>query len=279
MIRPILEHRGVLTGLALGVMSLGVTAQVLGGPQPPDIDWDLRLGESVPLDARFVDSNGAEIALGEAIGERATILVMLYYECPMLCDLVLDGLVRNLRAVDFSAGADFNLIALTIDPSETTEVASRKRAGYLGRYGRDVGPDGWRFLVGDETEIRRVAEAVGFEYEYVPATGEYAHAAGVTLLTSDGSVSRYLFGIEFPPRDLRFALMEASQGRIGSFVDKFILRCFHYDPANGRYGFAVMNSLRVGGGATVLFLAFFVWRSLRREPAARSARPAEASGV
>jgi len=249
-------------------------AQVLGGPQPPEIDWELKLGAGVPLDAVFTDSNGLSLTLGEAIGGRTSVLVLLYYECPMLCDLVLEGLVRNLKAVDFSAGEDFNLVAITIDPQETVEMAARKREGYLERYNRSVAPDGWRFLVGDSENIDRVAQAVGFQYEYIPSSDEYAHAAGITVLTKKGEVSRYLFGVEFPPRDLRFALIEASRGNIGSLIDKFILRCFHYDPASGKYGFAVMSSLRIGGTATALLLALFVLRHLRRESGTRP--PAEA---
>jgi len=234
----------------------------------------LKLGAGVPLDASFTDSNGLILSLGEAIGERATVLVLLYYECPMLCDLVLEGLVRNLKALDFSAGKDFNLVAITIDPEETVAMAARKREGYLQRYGRAVKPDGWRFLTGNPANIERVARAVGFQYEFIPSSGEYAHAAGITLLTKKGEISRYLFGVEFPPRDLRFALIEASRGKIGSLVDKFILRCFHYDPANGKYGFAVMSSLRIGGTLTALLLGLFVLRHLRRETGSRP--PAEA---
>ena len=265
--------------IAFGLAALSVCAhaQVLDGPPPPEIDWEVRLGESVPVETRFLDSSGADVSLRECLDGRATVLVLLYYECPMLCDLVLDGLVRSLRAVDFDAGEDFRLVALTIDPEETTAMASRKRSGYLQRYGRDVPEQGWRFLVGDERAIREVASAVGFEYEYIPATGEYAHAAGVTVLTAEGRISRYLYGVEFPPRDLRLALLDASEGRIGSVVDKFLLRCFHYDPATGRYGFAIMSALRVAGTATVLCLGFFVWRALRRGPATRRPLSPEAS--
>jgi protein SCO1/2 len=262
---------GSIAALLLGASA---SAQVLGGPQPPAVDWNTRLGESVPLDAEFTDSAGNMLTFGEALGDRTTILVMLYYECPMLCDLVLDGLVRSLKALNFKAGESFNLVALTIDPDETLAVADKKRNGYLERYDRDVGPEGWRFLLGAEDQIRAVADAVGFEYAYVPSTGEYAHAAGITLLTPGGVVSRYLFGIEFPPRDLRFGLIEASEGRIGSLVDKFILRCFYYDPANGRYGFAIMNTIRFTGATTILLLVAFIWRSLRRDSKARSPKRA-----
>ena len=257
--------RTALIGIACVALAGLARGQVLDGPQPPEFDWEVKLGAETPLDAAFVDAEGREVRFGELLGDRPTLLVLLYYECPMLCDLVLDGVVRSLKAVGFTPGADFSLVALSIDPDETIELARSKRDGYLQRYGRTVQPEGWRFVVGDEEAIRAVANAVGFEYVYVPSSGEYAHAAGITLLTSDGRVSRYLFGIEFAPRDLRFALIEASEGRIGSTVDKFLLRCFHYDPARGRYGFAIMNSIRFLGGLTVALLAWFVLRALRRD--------------
>lgn len=249
----------------LGTLAVPSATQVLDGPPPPEVDWEVKLGAQVPLDVPLTDADGRAVRLGELLEDRPTILVLLYYECPMLCDLVLDGVVRSLRAIDFTPGTDFTLVALTIDPDETVEMARRKRDGYLERYGRDVAPDGWRFVVGDRQAIDAVAGAVGFGYTYLPGTDEYAHAAGITLLTAEGEVSRYLFGVEFAPRDLRFSLIEASENRIGSTVDKFLLRCFHYDPTRGRYGFAILGTIRFLGGLTVFLLALFVVRSLRRE--------------
>lgn len=240
-------------------------AQVLDGPPPPEVDWQLHLGEAVPLETGFRDSDGTFLTLREALDSRPAVLVLLYYECPMLCDLVLQGLVSSLKAIDFLPGRDFTLVAISIDPDETTEMARHKRDGYLSRYGREVDSSGWKFLTGSEPAIRSVADAVGFGYTYLPASGEYAHAAGITLLTPRGVVSRYLFGIEFAPRDLRLALIEASEGRIGSAVDKFLLRCFHYDPTRGRYGFAILSAIRMSGILTVVLIGAFVIRWILRD--------------
>jgi protein SCO1/2 len=196
------------------------------------------------------------------------VLALVYYECPMLCGLVLEGLVRALRAVDFTTGQDFDVLVVSIDPAETPQLAAAKRANALAAYGLDPGEESagaWRFLVGAEADVAALADAVGFEYSYVPERDEWAHGAGVTILTPDAVVSRILFGVDFAPRDLRFALVEASEGTIGSPLDQILLRCFHYDPLRGKYGFAIMTAVRALGLGTVAVLAFFVLRWLARE--------------
>ncbi len=240
-------------------------AQVLGGPEPPPVAWDQRLGERVPLDARFTDQDGRALTLGSLVDGRPVVLALVYYECPMLCTLVLRGLLDALREVGLDAGEDFSVVAVSIDPRETSALAAAKRAACVKAYGRAGGDEGWSFLVGEEPEIRRLADAVGFRYTYVEATDEYAHGAGVSVLTGEGAVSRVLFGVTFEPRDLRLALVEAGQGAIGTPVDRILLRCFHYDPAHGRYGFAILGSLRLAGFLTVGALAGCVLRLLRRE--------------
>jgi protein SCO1/2 len=238
-------------------------AQIVGQPAQPRIDWEQRLGACLPLEARFTDHEGRALTLGECFAGRPVVLALVYYECPMLCDLVFEGLISSLRALAHEPGEEFDLVALSIDPGETPELARAKLESCLESYGRSRA--GWRFLVGAEDEIRTVADALGFGYSYVPERDEWAHAAGLTVLTPQGVVSRVLYGVEFAPRDLSFALIEASDGRVGTPVEKLLLRCFHYDPERGRYGFAILGSVRVLGLTTLGALGFFVLRWLRRE--------------
>lgn len=261
--------------LALASLAAPAMAQVMNGPPPPKVEWAQRLGAQLPLSARFVDHEGHALTLGDALGERPVVLAFVYYECPMLCGLVLEGMVQSLRAVDFTTGQDFDVLVISIDPKETPALAAAKRANALKAYGLDpLAPTAasWRFLVGQEADIRAVTEAAGFTYTYVPETDEWAHAAGLTVLTPGGVVSRVLFGVEFAPRDLRLALVEASRGAIGSPLDQILLRCFHYDPTRGKYGFAILAVVRTAGLSTLALLGFFVLRWIRRER--RAARPA-----
>jgi protein SCO1/2 len=260
----------LLAALAVALLALARPsgAQIMPGPEPPPVAWTQRLGAELPVDARFTDHTGRALALGECFGERPVVLALVYYECPMLCGLVLEGLVRALRAVDFTTGQDFDVLVVSIDPAETPQLAAAKRANALAAYGLDPGEESagaWRFLVGAEADVAALADAVGFEYSYVPERDEWAHGAGVTILTPDAVVSRILFGVDFAPRDLRFALVEASEGTIGSPLDQILLRCFHYDPLRGKYGFAIMTAVRALGLGTVSVLAFFVLRWLARE--------------
>ncbi len=254
---------GLREALVAAALAAPVAAQFGAAPEPPRIDWEQRPGAQLPWRERFTDQDGRDLSLAQCFAGRPVVLALVYYECPMLCDLVFEGLVESLRALDFEPGRDFDVLALSIDPRETAGLARAKRDSCLERYGR--GGEGWRFLVGEEAAIRSVAEAVGFGYSYVPERDEWAHAAGITVVTGEGAVSRVLYGVEFAPRDLRFALIEAAQGRIGTPVDKFLLLCFHYDPAQGRYGFAILSAVRGLGAATVLLLGLLIARWIRRE--------------
>ncbi len=267
-----------MRALALALLALAPSApaaQIMGGPPQPKVEWRQNLGTELPLTARFTDHEGRELALGECFGKRPVVLALVYYECPMLCGLVLEGMVQSLRGVSFTTGTDFDVLVVSIDPEETPALAAAKRKNTLAAYGLaadDPAAGAWRFLVGKEPDVRALADAVGFEYSYIPETDQWAHAAGITVLTPQGVVARILFGVEFAPRDLRLALVEAAQGAIGSPLDQVLLRCFQYDPTHGKYGFAILALVRLLGTATLVVLLLFVLRSLLRER--RAARPA-----
>jgi len=229
------------------------------------IEIEQRLGAAVPLDLAFVDSDGESVRLGDVVDERPVVLSLVYYECPMLCGIVLNELVKSLRAMELELGEDFDALSVSIDPDETPELAAANKEGYLTRYGRGDRGDAWHFLVGDAEPVAQLADAVGFRYRYDPETDQYAHAAGLFVLTPDGRISRVLYGVEVAPRDLRLALVEASDGRIGDLVDAVTLLCMHYDPTTGKYGFAIMTVIRILGGATVLAIGVYLVRALRRE--------------
>jgi protein SCO1/2 len=237
-----------------------------------------RLDQQVPLDTPFVDENGRDVTLGDYFGKRPVVLALVYYECPMLCTQVLNGLVGSLEALTFNAGQEFDIVALSFDAGETPAMAAAKRTASLKRYGRAGADAGVHFLTGRDENIRRVTDAVGFRFKYDPAIDQYAHPAAITVLTAEGKVSRYLFGIEFAPVDLRLALVEAADHRIGSAVDQMLLFCYHYDPESGKYGFAITNIVRLGGLLTVCGLGTFILMNLRRERRQASAVTDTATG-
>lgn len=229
------------------------------------IGIDQRLDGQVPLELRFTDSDGREVRLGELLRGRPALLSLVYYECPMLCTMILNGLARSLKPVRLSVGRDFDVIVVSINPRETPELADQKKRIYVKQYGREGAAAGFHFLTGQQDQIERLAEAVGFRYTYDAGTGLYNHASGLMVLTPAGRLARYFYGIEYPARDIRLGLVEASEGRIGSPVDAILLYCFHYDPTTGRYGLLIMNVLRLGGLATVLLLGGFIAISFRRD--------------
>lgn len=240
-----------------------------------------RLDSRLDLDLEFVDSTGETVRLGDLFGDEPVVLSLVYYDCPMLCTLELNGLLKAMRAMEMTAGEDFQVVTLSFDPRETPDLAARKKQDYLdkyvqaGFYDRERIEEGWRFLVGEEENIRAVADAVGFSFRFDESKGLYRHASGIMTLTPDGRVSRYQMGVEYSARDLKFALIEASDYKIGNPVDAVMLYCFHYDPTTGKYGLVVMNALRLGGGLTLLVLGGFVGLSLLRD---RRRRPAQSVG-
>jgi len=242
----------------------GTAASVI--PRPlREIGFDQRLDERVPLDVEFKNDQGRTVTLGEYFGHKPVVLAFVYYDCPMLCTLVLSSITSTLGILSLEPGKDFELVMVSFDPRETPELAARKKDEYLHRYDRPATADGWHFLTGEPSSIERLTKAAGFRYTWDEETQQFAHPAGIIVLTPDGRLARYLFGLEYGARDLRFALVEASEGRIGTAVDAALLYCFHYDPMTGRYGFVVMRLLRIAGAATVLALAAFVLVMLRRE--------------
>jgi len=230
------------------------------------IGIEQKLDSKLPFEATFKDEARKEVKLGSYFGkERPVILALVYYECPMLCNEVLNGLTGSLKGMSLQAGKDFDVVALSFDAREHNkeDLAKNKKTGYMERYNRPGTEAGWHFLTGTQEEIDKVTKAVGFTYEFDEKTNQFAHAGGIMVVTPEGKLSRYLYGIDYPPRDLKFAVMESSNNKIGNPVEQLYLYCYHYDPSTGKYGFAILNVLRLAGIATVLgmgLMMFVFWR-------------------
>jgi protein SCO1 len=236
-------------------------------PAPPlkDIGFDQRIGEAVPLDLAFKDEAGKAVHLRDFLGRRPVILSLVYFDCPMLCGMTTDGLVRSLRALRLSVGTDFDVLSVSFDPRETPEMASAKKGPVMRQYGRKGGAEGWHFLTGDKASVDALTSAVGFRYVWDADQKQFAHATGVLILTPQGRIARYFFGIEYPAKDLRLGLVEASEEKLGNAVDQLLLLCYHYDPKTGRYTATVRNLLRGGAVVTIVAVAGLVLTLLRRE--------------
>lgn len=224
-----------------------------------------KLNNQLPLELTFRDEAGQTVRLGQYFRSKPVILALVYYECPMLCNMTLNGLVKSLHAIALNPAEDFEMVAVSINPKETPQLAMAKKETYLEKYQRTHAIDGIHFLTGQEQNIKQLADAAGFEYSYDPIAKQYAHAAGIMVATPEGRLSRYFYGIEFPSRDLRLGLVEASHNKIGSPVDQVALFCYHYDPVTGKYGLMITRLLQLLGSATALALGAFVFISLRRE--------------
>jgi protein SCO1/2 len=229
------------------------------------VRFDQNLEALLPLDVPLRDEQGKTVTLGTYFGRRPVIVNLVYYECPMLCNEVLNSLLRSLNALEFSVGKEFEVVTVSIDPGETPALAARKKASYLKRYGRPKASQGWHFLTGEEASIRRLADTVGFHYVYDPRSDQYAHPAGIAIATPQGRIARYYFGISYPARDLRLSLVEAAAGKIGSPMDQILLMCFHYDPRTGKYNVAIMNVIRLLGCLTLASLGTFMFVMFRRD--------------
>jgi protein SCO1/2 len=258
--------RAQMTGAPLPGYSRapGTPASVMPSPLT-EVGFDQRLNERVPLDVELVDEDGRTRPLGDYFGERPVVLAFVYYDCPMLCTQVLSAMTSALRVLSLEPGKDFEIVAVSFDPRETPTQAAASKAVFIERYGRSTARDGWHFLTGSEAAIARLTAAAGFRYVWDEETKQFAHPSGLVVLTPDGRLARYLFGLEYGPRDLRLSLVEAADGRVGSPIDTVLLYCYQYDPAKGRYGLVVMGTLRIAGVLTVLALGAFVTIMLRRE--------------
>jgi len=253
----------------LFALSLRLSAQMLDSNAPPpmlrEVGIDQKLSAPLPLALSFQDEAGQTIQLRQYFGEKPVILAFVYYECPMLCTQVLNGLLESLRTLSFDVGKEFDVVTVSFDPSETPKLAAEKKTSYLKQYERAGAEHGWHFLTGDSAAIRQLTSAVGFRYKYDAVTDQFAHASGIMVITPEGKIARYFYGIEYPARDLRLALVEASENKIGSLVDQVLLYCFHYDPSIGKYGLVIMNVLRLAGVATVMALGTFMIVMFRRD--------------
>jgi protein SCO1/2 len=228
------------------------------GPNPQeqfkDIEIEQHLDAQVPLDLIFRDETGSQITLGEAMNGKPTVLALVYYSCPSLCNVVLNGVEGVVDAMKYEIGKDYNVVTVSIDPTEKPELARDKKHSHMVHLHREGADRAWYFLTGDEAAIQRLAGTVGFRYAYDPKTKQFAHAAGIMVLTPQGRISRYYYGVEYIPRDVEFGLVEASQGKVGNLIDQLTLLCFHYDPATGQYGFWVIGAMRIA--AVLMILGF-----------------------
>ena len=230
-----------------------------------DVRIDQKLDAPVPLDLAFVDEAGKNVTLSQYFGARPAVLALVYYECPMLCTQVLNGLESSLRVINESIGKEFDVVTVSFDSRETPVLAAGKKQAYLERYQRPEAAQGWHFLTGSQASIDALTKAAGFSYAWDEASQQFAHASGIIVATPAGRLSRYFMGIDYSPRDVKFALIESSSGKIGSLADQLLLYCYHYDPAAGNYGFAAMRAVRIGGAVTLVALFGFMFVSIRRD--------------
>ena len=229
------------------------------------VAFEQRLNSQLPLDLPFKDEQGRAVKLGDYFGKKPVVLAFVYYECPMLCTQVLNGLESALRVLNETVGKEFDVVTVSFDPRETPVLALGKKKAYLDRYKRAEAEGGWHFLTGDQASIEALTQAAGFSYVWDQDSGQFAHPSGIVVATPAGTLSRYFFGIDYSPRDLKFALIESSFGRIGSLADQLLLYCYHYDSTKAGYGFVAMRAVRIGGAVTLLALAGFVFVSIRRD--------------
>jgi len=270
-----------LTGavlLALSVIALpargqGITQGTMSPPanmRPPglkNVGIEQHLNQQIPPALGFRDEDGKAVQLGDYFGKKPMILNLVYYQCPMLCGEVLSGLESALRVLKFDVGKEFDVLTVSFDPKETPEMAAAKKMEYLRRYGRPDAAAGWHFLTGPPSSIDALTKAAGFQYQYDPKSGQFAHATAIMVLTREGKIAQYYYGVEFAPKDLRLGLIQASQNKIGTVVDQVLLYCYHYDPNTGKYGAVISRVLQLAAGATILILGTFLIVMFRMSPA------------
>jgi protein SCO1/2 len=255
--------------LAASAWGQGMTRGIMSPPsnvRPPglqNVGIEQHLEEQIP-NLTFRDETGRAVRLGDYFGKRPMILNLVYYQCPMLCGEVLSGLESALRVLKFDVGKEFDVLTVSFDPHETSEMASAKKAEYLKRYGRSGAAAGWHFLTGPQESIDALTTAAGFQYQYDARTGQFAHATALMVLTPEGKIAQYFYGVEYAPKDLRLALVQASENKIGTVVDQVLLYCYHYDPATGKYGAIISRVLQISAAATILVLSILIAVLFRR---------------
>jgi protein SCO1/2 len=260
------------TVLSVSAWGQGITQGPLSPPanvRPPglkNVGIEQNLNEQIPPGLTFRDETGKTVTLGDYFGKKPMILNLVYYQCPMLCGEVLTGLESALRVLKFDVGKEFDVLTVSFDPKETPEMASAKKAEYLKRYGRSGAADGWHFLTGPASSIDALTKAAGFQYQYDPKSGQFAHATAIMVLTPEGKIAQYYYGVEYAPKDLRLGLIQASENKIGTVVDQVLLYCYHYDPDTGKYGAIISRVLQLAAGATVLILGTFLIVMFRMSP-------------
>jgi protein SCO1/2 len=282
-----LNDRWILVATAM--LLAAVTAHVQPNLEAPPTDnsnqvvnqigIDQKLNAQVPLDLTFRDEAGRSVRLSEYVHDKPVILVLAYYRCPMLCSAVLGGVVKALRLVDLEIGKDYEVVTGSIDPKETPDLAAAKKATYVKEFGKPEAAAGWHFMVGDEDQIKTLAQTVGFRYVYDANTGQYAHAGGIMMLTPKGRVARYFYGVDFLPDDVRLGLVESSGDKIGSPVDQVLLLCYHYDPVTGKYGLIITRVLQGAAIATIGAFGLFWYYTIRRDRRKRAEAEIGASGA
>jgi protein SCO1 len=254
------QSRSLFAQLSDPMQSVGVRPDLL-----KDVGIDQKLGQQVPLALAFRDENGKSVQLSQYFGRKPVILSLVYFNCPMLCTQVLNGQEAAMKGLPMEVGNQFEAVTVSIDPSDRPVLASVKKQMYAGMYGRPGATEGWHFLTGDEAQIKQLANAVGFRYAYDPDSKQFAHASVIMVLTPDGKVSKYFYGIQYSPRDLRLGLVEASARKIGTPVDSILLFCYHYDPNTGKYGLLISRLIQAGGALTVLVIGISMLVLFRRE--------------
>jgi protein SCO1 len=255
---------GLLSLLAISCWAQGMTQGVMSPPanlRPPGLKHvgiEQHLNEPIPPNLMFRDESGKSVRLGDYFGRKPLILNLVYYQCPMLCGEVLSGLESALRVLKFDVGNEFDVLTISFDPSETPAMAAAKKTEFLKRYGRAGAAAGWHFLTGPQNSIDALTRAAGFQYEYDPKTRQFAHATAIMILTPEGKIAQYYYGVEFAPKDLRLGLIQASQNKIGTVVDQVLLYCYHYDPDKGKYGAIISRILKLAAAVTILLLGTFL---------------------
>jgi len=252
----------------ISLLAMSAFAAQQGPNLPPNLKGvgiEQKLEAQVPLDTVFRDETGASVPLRTYFGQEPVILAPVYYRCPMLCSQILSGMVAALRPLSLKPGRDFQIVAISFDPADTPETATEKRDHYSHSYSSRAGTNGWHFLTGSQASIQAVMQAIGFHYRWDPVNKMFIHASGIMVLTPEGRVARYLYGVEYEPKDLKLSLVESSHNKIGSPVDQILLLCYHYDPKTGKYGAVVIGSLRAAAILTLIALGFAMWVFWRRE--------------